>query len=314
MDENRTGVGGVTDHMNHTPDGLARSAALMQALGARGSAIWAALSPQEASRLSAAMETLPHTDAAGRDIARAFVADMTSTPAATTDNRAWDTLGRMDGAHLAALLADESPQIMAVILSRLPAETAAAAVRTLPKPLATEALRRLLSLGTVQPAAMSAIEHKLELAIQAGSDIGASAGHQRVARIFDNLSDQIDAGLLAELDRAEPGAGKRIRALMFTFDDLATLGPASLQTLLSHIDRSTLIAALKGARPETANAFFSNMTARARELLVSEIDAADPMQRSDVSAARQNITALARTLAGRGDILTQDVADDELVA
>ena len=98
---------------------------------------------------------------------------------------------------------------------------------------------------------------------------------------------------------------------MFTFDDLAHLDAAGLQTLLASSDRSTLVIALKGAREETAAAFFKNMTRRAGDLLRDEITAQGAVRRSEVEAARQALVSLARELKAQGDIRAGDGRQDE---
>ncbi len=296
-------------------DGLIRSAALMRALGSHASAVWSTLSPQEAQHLTSAMEALPDSLTGETDAARAYVRDMAQRSAAVPVHATnfWTSLSAEDGAAVATQITKESPQIIAVILSRLPAETAAATVRLLPPTLATEALHRLLHLGDVRPTMVNVLETQLRTALSHGGAATPNSGQARVARIFDSLNPRSEQALLASLDTAEPGIGERIRALMFTFDDLATLDPASIQTLLAGTDRAVLILALKGAGTETANTFYNNMTARASELLRSEIAAAGPVRRREIDEARAEIVAFARTLVNRGDILSQDKADEELV-
>mgnify|MGYP001797591995 FL=1 len=117
---------------------------------------------------------------------------------------------------------------------------------------------------------------------------------------------------MSSLDQAEPGSGEKIRALMFTFEDLVQLDPASLQTILNDIDRSVLTVALKGASAPIANAFFSNMTQRAVALLQDEIAHLGAVRRSEIEAARAEILKIARTLVKRGELLPQS-DDDELI-
>ncbi len=295
--------------------GLSRSAALMRALGSKAAAVWATLTPQEAERLSEAMQHIPDDLGLETAAARSFVQDMAGAheqPA--PPNTIWATLSAMEGQACAAMIVNESPQVIAVILSKLKPEAAANTVRALPEALATEALHRLINLGPVRPAALRALETSLQNAIdQKTSTAQASSGHERVARIFDGLDGRTEQGLLAALDRADPGSGDRIRALMFTFNDLSTLDPASIQTLLANTDRAVLILALKGAKDETAAAFFNNMTSRARNMLREEIEAAGPVRRSEIETARAEILTLARTLVKRGDILSHDAYEDELV-
>ncbi len=294
--------------------GLSRSAALMRALGSRASAVWATLSPQEAQRLTAAMDAMPDNTALETNAARDYIRDMSrAAPAASTITDVWQSLSMRDGATIAALITSESPQVIAVILSRLSPESAAFTVRALPQALATEALHRLLHIGDIHPAAFTAIETTLQRALGQSAAIIIRTGHERVARIFDSLDTRVEQDLLASLDRTEPGIGERIRALMFTFDDLATLDPAGLQTILASIDRAVLILALKGAKSDTTDAFLSNMTSRAGDLLRSEIEATGPIRRSEIETARAEITAMARTLVNRGEILSGDSEDDELI-
>lgn len=292
--------------------GLQRSAALMRALGPNANAVWAALTPQEATNLTRAMDNLPVTHELESEAAAQYVRDISRATSAQK-TPLWQQLSERDGQANANLLGSESPQVIALILSRMTPESAATTVRALPQATATEALRRLLHLGDVQPAALKAIETVLTKTLSGANTDTVSTGHERVARIFDSLDSRAEQTLLASLDNEEPGVGDRIRALMFTFDDLATLDPASLQTLLAGIDRGVLIMALKGAKPETSAAFFNNMTARAVELLSSEIEASGPVRRREIESARAEIIALARTLIKRGDILSDDANDDEFI-
>lgn len=297
------------------PAGLKRSALLMRALGARAAGVWSNLSPDEAERLSSAMAQLPEDAGGEQGALRAYLDAMSSNPQATPNARSvgiWHKLSKLEGNALANLIQTESPQIIAVILSRLQPAAAASAVRALPRTLATEALKRLLHLGEIQAGALSAIEAVLKQAVETSGSDTQNGGHEHVARIFDSLDSQAEETLLAALDGAEPGARDRVRAFMFTFEDLAALDPASLQTILSNTDRAVLTVALKGAPDRVADAFFRNMTQRAGDLLRGEIAAAGPVRRSEIEAARNEMTALARRLVKRGDILGKD-QDDELI-
>ncbi len=295
-------------------DGITRSAMLMRALGAKASAVWSELSPDEASRLSAAMQTLPEDDHAEQAALQHYVHSMRAPTRnnARPSTSVWAALSHCDGTFLASLIQNESPQIIALTLSRLSPEAAAETVRALPKSLATEALKRVLNLADVHPAALKALEASLEQQLQQKQAHDLNGGHEHVARIFDQLVGGSESTLLASLDSAEPGSGEKIRALMFTFEDLAKLDPASLQTILGNIDRAVLTLALKGAEASVAEAFFANITQRAASLLREEIASTGPVRRSEIDAARADVLSVARALVKRGDLLPQGT-DDELI-
>lgn len=290
--------------------GIARSARLMRALGPDAAAIWAELDPQEAGTLSAAMDQMADDPSADSDALRRF----TQAQRATSGAGVWAELSALDTAVLAALVRHERPQVVALILSRLSGEAAAKLLRTLPPSLSIEAMQRLLHLGEVHPAAMAGLEQFLKGRVAALAREGAQAGVERIARIFDRLDPRAGTLFLAALETAEPGAGDKVRALMFTFDDLATLDAAGMQTLLAAADRSVLITSLKGAKPTTSAAFFANLTQRAGDLLREEISALGAVRRSEVEAARADLVELARQLIHRGEIRAGKASEqDELV-
>lgn len=304
----------TVSHPTEPHMGLQRSAALMRALGADAQHIWERLSPDEAAHLSQIMRDLPDTPEQENAAIGAYLSALEvneGAPTSSSGTSIWRRLSEEEPAVIVALVERESPQIVAVILSFLSHERAAQIITALPQALAIEVLRRLLYLEDIHPRVTSVLEVHLSRAITQ-HERQNSSGHERLARIFDQVDSKTEKSLLFALDDAEPGAGEKVRSLMFTFDDLANLDPASLQTLLSNIERDTLIMALKGAKAHVAEAFMTNMTQRAGELLREDIDASGPLRRSEVESSRTKIANQARTLIKRGDMLSRE-EDDELV-
>ncbi|WP_300380245.1 FliG C-terminal domain-containing protein [Henriciella sp.] len=297
--------------------GTQRAARLMKALGPSASAVWAELSPDEASQLSTAMELNGPAGAAsgpGGDTA-ALIEAFTSIPDRQGDSgiSVWSRMARLDPAIIANFIEHEHPQLVGVILSRLGPETAAHVVRLMPRPLATTALRRLMNLGRVRGEALKVVEAAMNDLVSSRSGQQSGEGAENVARIFDRLDPRLEQGFMSALDRDEPGSATRIRALMFTFDDLSALDPGAVQTILSSVDRGVLAIALKGAKTPVRQVFLRNMTKRAGELLSSEIDGLGPVRRSAILEARNEVTAIARRLAKRGEILAANDEEDELI-
>ncbi len=299
-------------------EGVMRSARLLRSLGPDSANIWAEMRPHEVKILAEAMDQLDEDPAAEQKAAQAFLAaqiDTSSTVASPISAGLWSRLSALDAEALVAMFSAEHPQTLALILSNLSGDASARLLRALPSAVSIDAMQRLLHLDAVNPIAFAALTGKVEEMLGAMGGQGQRGGHERVARIFDRLDSKSERMMLAALENAEPGAGEKVRALMFTFDDLATLGAGGMQTLLSQADRSALVVALKGAQEKTATAFFSNMTKRAGDLLREEISMLGPVRRSEVEGARQEIVELARALIHRGDIRAgqNQNDDDELV-
>jgi flagellar motor switch protein FliG len=138
--------------------------------------------------------------------------------------------------------------------------------------------------------------------------------HEMMAEIFNNLDRSSETRFLAALEERSRDASERIKALMFTFEDLIRLDPSAVQTLLKNIDKSKLGVAIKGAPEILRDLFFSNMSERAAKILREEIDAMGPVRLRDVDEAQQSMVKVAKDLAARGEILLADnKSDDELV-
>lgn len=291
-------------------EGLRRSAQLMRALGASAANVWAELSPQDASLLSQTLDTLPDDPALEDEAARTLLAAPV-TPG--HKQPIWNQLSALPPEQLAGLLSGEHPQVIAMSLARIQSAPAARVVRHMPSLLAMDVLQRMLHMGTPHDAALQAVEASFSAKLEALGPHVATSGEATLARIFDELDEEAGKTLLSALETSEPDASARIKTLMFSFEDLATLSPAGMQTLLSRADRQTLALALKGASGPVADTIFRNMTARARDMLQDEIMSLGAVPRQEVDAARADLTRLTRTLLANGEIRSGASDAEDLV-
>jgi len=97
---------------------------------------------------------------------------------------------------------------------------------------------------------------------------------------------------------------------MFVFDDLADVDDRGLQTLLREANSDMLCVALKGADPRVREKFTKNMSKRAGEMLVEDMEAKGPVRLADVEAAQKDILATARRLSEAGEIVLGGKGDD----
>ena len=96
------------------------------------------------------------------------------------------------------------------------------------------------------------------------------------------------AGFLTALEEENRDAAERIKALMFTFDDLVKLDAGSAQTLMRDIGKDKLAN-------ETVRQFlFTNMSSRAAKMLVEDMQAMGPVRLRDVDEAQRCLSTLPR--------------------
>lgn len=227
----------------------------------------------------------------------------------------WQKLSNVDSEVLANFLKNEYPQTAAVVLSKIRTEHAAKVLAAMPDDLATDIVHRMLKLEGVQKDALERIEETLRSEFVANlSQTTRRDAHELMAEIFNSFDRQTETRFLASLDEINHDAAARIRSLMFTFDDLVKLDPASMQTLMRVVDKGVLTRALKGANESVRKFFFSNMSTRAAKVMEDDMGALGPMRLKDVDEAQSTIVLAAKDLADKGEIMiSKNRSEDELV-
>ena len=227
----------------------------------------------------------------------------------------WDKLGNVHEAVLANYLKNEYPQTVAVVLSKIRPEHAARVLAILPDSFAMEVVMRMLRMESVQKDVLDGVEKTLRFEFM--SNLARSTrrdSHEMMADIFNNLDRQAESRFISALEERNREAADRIKALMFTFDDLQRLTPAAIQVLLRAIEKDKLPLALKGASEKLRDMFFSNLSERAGKMLREDIANLGPVKLRDVDEAQAAIVVMAKELAASGDIQISASKDDEMIA
>jgi flagellar motor switch protein FliG len=227
----------------------------------------------------------------------------------------WDKLGNVNEAVLAAYLKNEYPQTVAVVLSKIRPEHAARVLTSLPEDFAMEVITRMLRMEAVQKDILDKVENTLRIEFMSNlARTNRRDSHEVIADIFNSLDRNSEARFLGALEERNRDSAERIRALMFTFDDLSKLDPGGVQTLLRNCDKNKLGLALKGSSDVLRDLFFSNMSERAAKILREDMEAMGPVRLRDVDEAQTELVQTAKTLADSGEIVLSDnKGDDELI-
>ncbi|WP_119459823.1 flagellar motor switch protein FliG [Rhodospirillaceae bacterium SYSU D60014] len=227
----------------------------------------------------------------------------------------WDKLGNVNEQVLANYLKNEYPQTVAVVLSKIKSEHAARVLSLLPEAFAMEVIMRMLRMEAVQKDILDDVERTLRSEFMTNlARTSRRDAHEMMADIFNNLDRSTESRFITALEERNRDGAERIKALMFTFEDLGKLDPGAIQTLLRVIDKGKLPLALKGASDDLRDLFFSNLSERAGKMLREDIAAMGPVRLRDVDEAQMAMVALAKDLAARGEIVIADKrGEDELV-
>jgi flagellar motor switch protein FliG len=227
----------------------------------------------------------------------------------------WDKLGNVSEEVLANYLKNEYPQTVAVVLSKVRPDHAARVLELLPEEFAIEVVMRMLRMEVVQKEILDGVEKTLRSEFMSNlARTNRRDAHEMMAEIFNNLDRSNETRFLASLEDLNRDAAERIKALMFTFEDLAKLDPSGVQTLLRTADKAKLGIALKGASEDLRDLFFSNMSERAGKILREDMETMGPVRLKDVDDCQSYLVVTAKELSSRGEIIIADGSgSDELI-
>src|SRR5579859_5381214 len=326
--------------------GPKRAAMLMLALGEQyDGKIWPLLDDDEIRELSIVMSSLGTVDAdIVEDLLLEFVSRMSASGAlmgnfdaterllqqylpkervngimdeirGPAGRNMWEKLSNVQEEVLANYLKNEYPQTIAVVLSKLSAEHAARVLAILPEEMAFDVVNRMLKMEAVQKEVIERVEQTLRLEFMSNlSQTRRRDAHEVMAEIFNSFDRQTETRFITSLEEENPDSAERIKALMFTFDDLTKLDTASTQTLMRHIEKDKLAVALKGAAEPVRQFFLSNMSTRAAKMLLDDMQAMGPVRLREVDEAQALLVNLAKDLAAKGEIIiSKSRGEEELI-
>ncbi|NIY74162.1 flagellar motor switch protein FliG [Thalassospira sp. HF15] len=227
----------------------------------------------------------------------------------------WDKLNNVNEAVLANYLKNEYPQTVGVVLSKLKPAHSASVLSLLPENFSMEVIMRMLRMEAVQKEVLDNIEKTLRTEFMSNLARGSRGdNHELMADIFNSLDRQSQDRFLTALEERNRDSAEKIKALMFTFEDLARLDNNGVQTLLRQVEKDKLALALKGSTDQMRDLFFKNMSERAGKMMKEDMDALGPVRLSDVEESQMMIVQLAKELAAQGQIvISEGGAEDEMV-
>ncbi len=223
-------------------------------------------------------------------------------------------LTALDSAVAASVLSREHPQTIALVLSKLPPDRSLAMLRELPEELRGDVAYRIATLSPPSPETLRAVENGLERRILSA----ATSQRLRVdsdpvkplVEILARADAETERLILGRIDEVDPHLAQDIRQRLFTIEDLVKLEDKALQLLLRQVDTKELAMALKGTSESVRERIYANLSERASENLLEEMDLLGPQRLSDVEKARKEIVRTVRQLEQEGSIVLSRSTDD----
>ena len=224
-------------------------------------------------------------------------------------------LEKVDPQQLGKFLESEHPQTIAIVLAHLDARRGSIVIDSLSEERRVEAIRRLAAMRQFSPEMAQRVAMVLHRRLENMGETGRKAysGFKAVADLLNRMETEQTARMLQEIEAADPAMALSIRNLMFTFDDLVTIPPASIREIVSAADKRQLALALRGAQDDLRAHVFAAMSSRAAEMLKEDMEVMGPVRAREVAGAQQEILALARTLEAEGKVILKLEQGDDFI-
>jgi flagellar motor switch protein FliG len=225
-------------------------------------------------------------------------------------------LQRTDPQQLGKLLDSEHPQTIALVLAHLDPKRASQVLSNLSEEHRVISIQRLAEMRQFSPEMAQKVAHILHRRLETVGDTGRKSysGFKAVADLMNRLNAEESKHILEVIEDGQPELALSIRNLMFTFEDLVTVPPATIREIVSGVDKKQLAMALRGANEELRAAIFKSMSTRAVEMLKEDMEVLGPVRSREVAQAQQEILNLARRLEAEGKVILKLETGDEMLA
>jgi flagellar motor switch protein FliG len=207
-------------------------------------------------------------------------------------------LRRLEPARAAAILAEEHPQTIALVLACLNARGAARLLAQLEPDLRVDVAGRIARMDRIAPEAVDVIEEGLRRRVSGVASVTAQAtgGPKPLADLLNQVDRTTERQVLDALRESDEALADDVARLMFVFEDLARIDDRGMQRLIRDLDTKDIALALRTAGETLKERFFANMSSRAAEMLKEDMSVEGNVRQATIEEARTRVVEVARRL------------------
>lgn len=220
-------------------------------------------------------------------------------------------LSKIRPQQLADFIINEHPQTIALILAHMDASSAAETLGHFSDDnMRAEIAIRMANLGDISPNVVkrvsTVLENKLESLTSYKVEVG---GPRAVAEMFNRLGQKAAKSTLSYIEQIDEQLANEIKEMMFTFEDIVNLDKNAIREILKVADKKDLTMALKAANDNLKQKFLDQMSTRASEQFIEEMQFLGAVRMRDVEAAQRKIVEAVQTLSEQGLIQVGEEED-----
>ena len=195
------------------------------------------------------------------------------------------------------LIKDEQPRTIASILDYLDPSFASAILSGLPEELRLKVVYEISRMRQISDEELkkitAVIKHRIEY---------VSGGLDKFASLLDLMEPDNREMILKSIAETDPEFAKKVRELIFTFDQIAGLDDGTIRLIIEEINTSNLAIAIRRADEKLNNKIMDNMSEGGRALLKEEMEFGKPVSEARIKDEQVKIIGTIKKLEEEGKI------------
>lgn len=215
---------------------------------------------------------------------------------------------------LSTALSTEHPQTIAMVLAHLPSDIASDVMVLFPEAIKGDIALRVAQLGQIPEDIVrdvdNALKSEMKTMVSSGGKVG---GLQVLVDILNGVDKATEEVIMELLEEEEAEMASDIKDLMFVFEDLNGVDDRAMREILKKVEGPQLTLALKTASEEMKNKVLGNLSSRAAEMILEDLEVMGPVKLSEVEEAQQAVVQAAKELEADGSITLGGKGKDDVL-
>jgi len=215
----------------------------------------------------------------------------------------FDWSWKVNTSTMSSYLGAEHPQTVAMVLAHLPPEISSEVMVGLPDERKGDIALRIAKLGQIPEDIIRDVDDALRAEFSGVAGKGSKGGGLQVlVDILNGVNKETEELIMETIEEENPDMAEDIKGMMFVFEDLLNVDDKAMREILKKVEGSQLTVALKTASDEMKKKILGNLSARAAEMLMEDLEIMGPMKLSDVEGAQSEVVRAAKELESEGTI------------
>ena len=223
-------------------------------------------------------------------------------PLERTDDPIFD-LNRLDPWQIASAIAEDHPKTVALVAQALSTELAAKVLEQLPADTRSAAIIELSKKASVAPTVLHSM---LTSIVDKAASIRCRKEEvdqsQILAELMRSFPKKLRTELMEKLEETDSDLCQNVKSNLYLFEDVLRLDDRDVQKILGEVETDNLIVGLQRADQEIVDKLLNNLSKRARETILEEMQYKTNATDEEIELARKSVIEVLARLDESGDI------------